>query len=111
MPSPSSLPNRSRTLVSSTRSGARRANATTSALDVFGTDVTGLAREGRLEPLIGREREVARVIRVLMCLRRNSPLLVGEPGVGKNAIVFGLAKRIVDGDVPEALLDHRIIEA
>ena len=79
------------------------------ALLRFGFDLTGAARKGRIDPVIGRESETARVIAILCRKTKNNPCLVGEPGVGKTAVVEGLAQRIADGDVPEPLLDRRIV--
>jgi ATP-dependent Clp protease ATP-binding subunit ClpC len=81
----------------------------TPALDQFGRDLTDEAREGRLDPTAGRAREVRRVITVLARRQKNNPVLIGEPGVGKTAIVEGIARRIVDGQVPAALLNKRIV--
>jgi ATP-dependent Clp protease ATP-binding subunit ClpC len=78
-------------------------------LDKFGRDLTKLAREGKLDPVIGREREIERVIHILARRRKNNPVLIGEPGVGKTAIVEGLAIKIAKGDVPEKLKDKRIV--
>jgi ATP-dependent Clp protease ATP-binding subunit ClpB len=79
------------------------------ALERFGRDLTEAAREGRLDPVIGRDDEIRRVIQVLSRRTKNNPVLIGEPGVGKTAIVEGLAQRIVDEDVPEGLRDRRLI--
>src|ERR687898_3170967 len=79
------------------------------ALERFGRDLTEMARQGRLDPVIGRDDEVRRVVQVLSRRTKNNPVLIGEPGVGKTAIVEGLAGRIVDGDVPESLKDKRIV--
>lgn len=80
-----------------------------SALDFFGTDLTSLARKNKLDPVIGREAQIRRVITILSRRGKNNPVLIGEPGVGKTAIVEGLAARIVSEDVPDSLLDKRIV--
>ena len=79
------------------------------ALERFGHDLTASAREGELDPVIGRDDEIRRVIRVLARRRKNNPVLIGEPGVGKTAIVEGLAQRIVEGDVPDSLAGKRLV--
>jgi len=81
----------------------------TPALDHFCRDLTQLAAEGKLDPTIGREGEIERVMEVLSRRKKNNPVLIGEPGVGKTAIVEGLAQRIVRGDVPDSLKDHRVL--
>ena len=79
------------------------------ALEKYGRDLTELARKGKLDPVIGRDEEVRRVVQVLSRRTKNNPVLIGEPGVGKTAIVEGLAQRIIRGDVPEGLKDKRIV--
>jgi len=81
----------------------------TTYLDRYGRDLTRLAEEGKLDPVIGRENEIERIIHILSRRKKNNPVLIGDPGVGKTAIVEGLAQRIVDGDAPETLQEKRIV--
>ena len=82
---------------------------TTKPLEKFGTDITALAREGKLDPVIGRDEEIRRTMQILSRRTKNNPVLIGEPGVGKTAIVEALAQRIVKGNVPASLKDKRLI--
>ena len=92
---------------STTERGEERAE--TPALNQFGRDLTALAREGKLDPVIGREKEIERVVQVLSRRKKNNPVLIGEPGVGKTAIAEGLAQRIISAQVPESLKNKRIV--
>lgn len=91
----------------STRRRGKRGRKT--ALDFYGTDLTQQAKDGKLDPVVGREAQIRRVITILNRRTKNNPVLIGEPGVGKTAIVEGLAQRIVGEDVPDGLLDKRIV--
>ncbi|HWG14506.1 MAG TPA: ATP-dependent Clp protease ATP-binding subunit [Streptosporangiaceae bacterium] len=81
----------------------------TPTVDEYGRDLTALAREGRLDPVVGRDEEIEQTIEVLSRRTKNNPVLIGDPGVGKTAIVEGIAQRIVDGDVPDTLRDRRVV--
>jgi ATP-dependent Clp protease ATP-binding subunit ClpC len=94
---------------SSSSSQPKTGRSKTPALDAFGRDLTELAREGKLDPVIGRHDEIERVIQILSRRTKNNPVLLGEPGVGKTAIVEGLAQDVVNGNVPEILRDRRIV--
>jgi ATP-dependent Clp protease ATP-binding subunit ClpB len=85
------------------------AEATSSALDQYSVDLTAMARDGKLDPVIGRDAEIRRVIQVLARRTKNNPVLIGEPGVGKTAVVEGLAHRLVAGDVPDSLKSRRLL--
>src|SRR5205085_10167217 len=99
--------------IEQTRGGARitdqNAEQNYQALSKHGRDLTDLARRGKLDPVIGRDDEIRRTIQVLSRRTKNNPVLIGEPGVGKTAIVEGLALRIVNGDVPDSLEDKKLL--
>ena len=93
----------------SQRVTSQNPEATYEALERYGRDLTKLAEQGKLDPVIGRDEEIRRTIQVLSRRTKNNPVLIGEPGVGKTAIVEGLAQRIVRGDIPESLKDRRLV--
>src|SRR5207302_4308033 len=93
----------------SQRVTSQNPEATYEALEKYGRDLTKLASQGKVDPVIGRDEEIRRVIQVLSRRTKNNPVLIGEPGVGKTAIVEGLAHRIVRGDVPEGLKGKRVV--
>src|SRR5208283_4047417 len=92
---------------SSTTPAKRRSK--TPALDTFGRDLTELAREGKLDPVIGREDEIERVLQILCRRTKNNPVLLGEPGVGKTAIVEGIAQRVISNTAPDLLANRRLL--
>ena len=91
------------------KSRGRRTTGNTPSLDEFGRDLTEMAEENKLDPVIGRDKEIERVIQILSRRTKNNPALIGEPGVGKTAIAEGLAQRIIEENVPESLLDKQVI--
>lgn len=92
-----------------TAPGTTETDSDTPTLDQFGTDLTARARDGRIDPVIGRADEIEQAVEILLRRTKNNPVLIGEPGVGKTAIVEGLAQRIVDGDVPSLLQGKRVV--
>ena len=100
---------RSRSESGSSESGGKGSKSKTPALDSFGRDLTALAKNKKLDPVIGRAKEIERAIQVLCRRTKNNPVLLGEAGVGKTAIIEGFAQRVIDGDVPDLLTDKRIV--
>jgi ATP-dependent Clp protease ATP-binding subunit ClpB len=92
-----------------TRVTTQDPESTFQSLEKYAVDLTAAAREGKLDPVIGRDSEIRRVVQVLSRRTKNNPVLIGEPGVGKTAVVEGLAQRVVDGDVPDSLKDRRVL--
>jgi ATP-dependent Clp protease ATP-binding subunit ClpC len=95
---------------SGSEAARKNGNSKTPTLDQLGIDLSELARKGELDPVIGREKEIQRLIRILSRRTKNNPVLIGEPGVGKTAVVEGLAQRVVAGDIPEILKDKRVVQ-
>jgi ATP-dependent Clp protease ATP-binding subunit ClpC len=100
---------RSRHDSGSTESSGKSSKSKTPALDSFGRDLTELAKQGKLDPVIGRDQEIERSIQILCRRTKNNPVLLGEAGVGKTAIIEGFAQRVIDGEVPDLLADKRIV--
>jgi len=92
------------------RGGGGKPPSDTPTIDQFGSDLTAMARQDRVDPVVGREQEIEQTVEVLSRRTKNNPVLIGEPGVGKTAIVEGIAQRIVDGDVPDTLRDKRLVQ-
>jgi len=90
-------------------SKTKKGKTSTQTLDQYSRDLTELARQGKLDPVIGREEEINRVIQILSRRTKNNPCLIGEPGVGKTAIAEGLAAKIIEGNVPETIKDKRLL--
>jgi ATP-dependent Clp protease ATP-binding subunit ClpB len=99
-----------KTIRGSQRVTSQDPESTYQSLEKYGTDLTALARKGKLDPVIGRDEEIRRVVQILSRRTKNNPALIGEPGVGKTAIAEGLAQRIVNGDVPEGLKKKRLVQ-
>ena len=106
---PAALTTKFNELRGSKRVTSAEAEGTESALDQYGVDLTAVARAGKLDPVIGRDTEIRRVVQVLARRTKNNPVLIGEPGVGKTAVVEGLAQRLVAGDVPDSLKGRRLV--
>lgn len=95
--------------ISNKKNSAKKGKSSTPTLDQFGRDFTAMAKEGKFDPVVGREKEIERVIQILSRRTKNNPCLIGEPGVGKTAIAEGLAQKIVEGNIPEILKEKRIV--
>src|SRR5690606_10229150 len=108
--SPTPSPGSEERQASRRSSSTRKEKSKTPLVDQLATDLTALAAEGKLDPVIGRQTEIERVIQILARRTKNNPALIGEPGVGKTAIVEGLAQRIVEGDVPAPLMNKRLLQ-
>ena len=91
------------------RKQKQTSDSTTPVLDNFSRDLNKLALEGKLDPVIGRDREILRIAQILSRRKKNNPIIIGEPGCGKTAIVEGLAMKIVTGECPKNLIDKRIV--
>ncbi|MFV0132829.1 ATP-dependent Clp protease ATP-binding subunit [Streptomyces sp. HMX87] len=106
---PSGLPHEAPEAAGPPRAAERPQPTNTPTLDKYGRDLTDLARQGRIDPVIGREKEIEQTVEVLSRRGKNNPVLIGDAGVGKTAVVEGLAQRIADGDVPDVLLGRRVV--
>ena len=93
-----------------TADGSEKKSEKTPILDTFGKDLTKLAAEGKLDPVIGRDKEIERIAQILTRRKKNNPVLIGDPGIGKSQIVAGLAMRIYEKKAPRTLLNKRVIE-
>ncbi len=110
LPSAADLETAAREIRAGRTVDSRTAESSFEALEKYGIDLTGRAAEGKLDPVIGRDEEIRRVVQILLRRTKNNPVLIGEPGVGKTAIAEGLAQRIVNKDVPEGLMGKRVVQ-